>query len=280
MEEIGDQSLSVAIVCYHTPLPELIALLSSLLAAIETLRPSNSSIPVQIHLIDNTESPSVTFSDFHSLQKRLDLQDVEMRITHGHGNVGYGAGHNLALNKADSRFHLILNPDVVMQNDSLEAGINYLLKHEKTVLVSPRAIDSKGNKQYLCKQYPSVLTFLMRGFFPNFMKNLFHKKLSKFEMQELSESEPSSNIPIVSGCFMLWKTAALKQLQGFDENYFLYFEDFDLSLRAASIGQVDYLPSMVIEHSGGNAAKKGLSHLKMFTRSGIRFFNTHGWRIF
>ena len=99
-------------------------------------------------------------------------------------------------------------------------------------------------------------------------------------MHDLSEREPSVDIPITSGCFMLSRTKSLTEIGGFDERYFLYFEDFDLSLRLGKKGKLAYLPAMRIQHSGGGAGGKGLNHFKMFVRSGVRFFNTYGWRFY
>ena len=58
----------------------------------------------------------------------------------------------------------------------------------------------------------------------------------------------------------------------------MYFEDYDLSLRMAELGQVQFLPQVRIVHHGGYSARKGWGHIGMFARSGWRFFQTHGWR--
>ena len=79
---------------------------------------------------------------------------------------------------------------------------------------------------------------------------------------------------------MLCRTELLQKVQGFDENYFLYFEDFDLSLRIGKIADIVYLPSMRIVHAGGHAARKGIRHLLMFVKSAWYFYNTYGWRVF
>ncbi len=68
------------------------------------------------------------------------------------------------------------------------------------------------------------------------------------------------------------------QLNGFDENYFLYFEDFDLSVRLRKHALITFLPQMKIVHDGGHAAKKGWWHIRQFAISGSRFFSQHGWR--
>lgn len=280
MESSTPLSFSVSIVCYNTPKEDLDSLLSSLNSAIENLMHTYAELNVDIYFVDNSETSAITFENIGKWQLAENTGEANLRILHGHGNIGYGAAHNLVVNKLESDFHLVLNPDVVLDPDSLKNGVSYLLQNDKTVMVSPLAYNKAGNKQHLCKRYPSVLTFLVRGFLPEFLKVLFRKRLARFEMHELSESESGIDVPIISCCFMLCKTKALQELNGFDQNYFLYFEDFDLSMRAASKGRLDYLPSMKIVHGGGHTAKKGIDHLLMFAKSGIRFFNSHGWRIF
>lgn len=272
-------SLSISVVCFNSSVQELHELLQSTLAAIRLLRDSQSLAPVVIYLVDNSEGESLALESFGDLQASCDELTVALKLLHGHGNVGYGAGHNLAIRRIDSDYHLLLNPDLKLDEGSLKAGIAFLQQHGEVHMASPYAQYADGQKQYLCKRYPSVLTFLVRGFFPRFLKTLFATRLARFEMHELNESEPTVGIPIASGCYMLCRSATLKALGGFDENFFLYFEDFDLSLRLTALGKIAYVPAMRITHAGGNAALKGRAHIKMFVQSGIRFFNTHGWRL-
>jgi GT2 family glycosyltransferase len=256
-------SLSVAIVCYHTTVPELRTLLVSLHAAIRALS-SLLELPVtHVYLIDNSELQEWTLAALAAEGELLLSVNTELHFLHGHGNVGYGSAHN-----------------VVLDENCLAAGLQHLLAHPGTAIVSPSAVDISGNTQYLCKTYPAVFTFLIRGFFPQFLKRLFVRRLARFEMQNLSDQAPTENIAIVSGCFMLCRTENLRRAQGFDEGYFLYFEDFDLSLRMQQLGNITYVPTMRIMHAGGHAAKKGLRHLRMFAKSGFRFYNKHGWRLF
>ncbi len=270
-------SLSAAVVCYNSPSNDLKKLFTSLLDSIERLRHRFELSTIPIYLIDNSDENSLEIDSLNVDDERVRLLDVELKLLQGQGNVGYGSAHNLAISKLNSHFHLLLNPDVVLQKETLITGISFLLENPEAVLASPHAIDDKGNKQYLCKRYPSVFTLFIRGVFPKFLKIIFRSHLANYEMHELSEREPSVDIPITSGCFMLSRTKSLTEIEGFDERYFLYFEDFDLSLRLGKRGKLAYLPAMHIEHSGGHAGNKGLSHFKMFIRSGIRFFNTYGW---
>ena len=78
---------------------------------------------------------------------------------------------------------------------------------------------------------------------------------------------------------MFLRSELLRDLGGFCERYFLYFEDFDLSMRARRRADIVLVPSVHIRHLGGEAARKGMAHVGMFLRSGLRFFGEHGWRL-
>jgi GT2 family glycosyltransferase len=273
-------SLSISVVCFNSSEDELQTLIGSLLNAIKLCKDSTNLALIPIYLVDNSEKDNLSLKLFISLQKEAEELNVQLHLMHGHGNIGYGAAHNLVISKITSDFHLLLNPDLNLDQNCVRAGISYLTENEAVVMASPYAAYENGEKQYLCKRYPSVFTFVVRGFFPKFLKKVSAKRLARFEMHELPESHPTTNIPIVSGCYMLCRTKALQQLGGFNEKFFLYFEDFDLSLRLTTIGKIAYVPAMRITHTGGNAAMKGLSHIRMFAQSGIRFFNIHGWRVF
>ena len=276
-------TLRIAIVSYYSPPAELSRALDSLIHAIAALKAGlvgNEGCPfAEIVLVDNSEDSQLHLNQFSGLSESLSELDTELRLIQGQGNVGYGAAHNLALASSGALFHLIMNPDVVVAEDSLRIGIDYLQHNPGVAVVSPAAQDSSGAKQYLCKQYPSLLNFFLRGFMPGFIQALFRRKLSRYEMRSLPEDEPSTGIPIVSGCFMLSRTDALNEVNGFDERYFLYFEDFDLSMRLNKHHKLAYLPRMRIVHDGGNAAGKGSRHIGMFIRSGRHFFNSWGWRL-
>lgn len=274
-------TLRVAIVCYRSSTRDLEGALGSLAAAIARLRtvvPDHETCRIKIILIDNSEDGSLTLDQVVKFRDTLEELNSDLSLIQGHGNIGYGSAQNLALQNSDESFHVFMNPDVIVSEDALHRGIAYLEQNPDVAVVSPSATNADGVKQYLCKGYPTVFALLLRGFMPSFIKLLFRKTLDRYELRSLPEDRPSSDIPIVSGCFMLGRTAALKEVGGFDESYFLYFEDFDLSMRLRQNYKLAYLPNMKIIHHGGNAGRKGLRHIIMFTRSAIRFFNTHGWR--
>ncbi|MEX0619734.1 MAG: glycosyltransferase family 2 protein [Pseudohongiellaceae bacterium] len=277
-EQQSRLTVSVSIVSYRSPPEELGESLDSLAGSLRQLKAGYPGSRAQVSLIDNNEGESLWPESMVPAREALSRIGSTLQLIHGHGNVGYGRGHNLAIRRATSQYHLILNPDVVMEESCLRSGIDYLEANPGVAMVSPFAQSRDGSRQYLCKRHPSVLDFLVRGFLPAVFHRPFKGGLSRYEMHELGEEVATTGIPIISGCFMLCRTANLQELGGFDDNYFMYFEDFDLSLRMGKTGAIAYVPAMRIRHLGGNSAKKGFRHIAMFVRSGFRYFNTWGWR--
>ncbi len=271
-------SLTVSIVIYRTDPDILLGAVRSLLTAVERVRESGVLGSAQLDLINNTLPDNQFPALADSIRALAGNHGVEFHLFEGHGNIGYGRGHNLSIQKSVGDWHLILNPDVTLSPECLIHGLRYMIATPSVAAVSPDVRDDKGIKQYVCKRFPSVLDFLLRGFAPATVKRWFATRQARYELQELPEDKVTTGIPIISGCFMLFRTSALQAVNGFDERYFLYFEDFDLSLRVHAEGALAYVPAMHIAHLGGNTARKGLSHIGMFVRSGIRFYHTHGWR--
>ncbi|RRY06288.1 glycosyltransferase [Brucella anthropi] len=259
--------LTISIVTFNPVLTELGSTLDSLQLALEKLNRDK----VLITIIDN--------SKVHTIKAYLDhsYPELPIRLIHGQGNIGFGRAHNLALDSM-GEFHLILNPDIRLDPDALAEAIDFMLANSQCGLLSPYAEWPSGQRQYLCKQYPAIFDFLLRGFSPKLVQSFFRKRLASYEMQLETQDIVFWNPPIVSGCFMLFAREALLATKGFDDHYFLYFEDFDLSLRVGRITHIAYVPSVRIVHAGGNASKKGFRHICIFIRSAAKFYMAHGLR--
>jgi GT2 family glycosyltransferase len=268
-------SLCVSIVTYRPDLPRLRATLECLGAAVKKLENRERPCSVQIVLIDNGDDFSAGFP------AEISCHALSLEKIGGHGNLGYGAGHNLAILASKADYHLILNPDVEMEVDALVKGLDFLEENSGVVCVAPAVFDASGLHQGLCRRKPAVFDLIVRGFMPRPLRVLFKKRLDRYELKDCLDPEAVLfDPPVISGCFMLFRTSALRALGGFDPGYFLYFEDYDLCFRAARRGRLAYLPTMRIRHFGGDAARKGLRHIGFFFRSALRFYRHHGWRWF
>jgi GT2 family glycosyltransferase len=272
-------TLSISIVTYRPEAEVLQATIQSLSVALERAFHSQVAQTGAVMLVDN--GPGTASKELlHRLTKSENLRWLapSMLILSGHGNVGYGRGHNLALRRTNSDFHLVLNPDVILSQSAIVQAIGFLRAHPDVGLLAPETKGPDGAIQYLCKRYPSVVDLLLRGFAPQSVKRRFARRLARYEMHDIVDNATVFDVPIVSGCFMLFRRGVLERIGGFCEDYFLYFEDFDLSLRTGKASRIAYVKDVKIVHFGGDAARKGWRHVLMFARSGIRFFNKHGWK--
>ncbi|MFV0476402.1 MAG: glycosyltransferase family 2 protein [Parahaliea sp.] len=273
-------SLSISVVLYNSDLELLARTLVSLHKSLDYARANRWLSAEKIVLVDNASMPAYV----DKLRVLLARADIKMDGKHEYlveaaSNKGFGAGHNLALTHcSDSDYHLILNPDVELAEDALVLACRYLAAHQDAVLVAPRAFGGSGEVEYLCKRYPSLAVLAVRALGFGWLRRLFAASLTRYELREQATVTQPLVVPLASGCCMLVRRADLQVLNGFNERYFLYFEDFDLCLRLSQRGHLLLLPSMNIVHHGGYAARKGWQHVRLFLRSGLRFFNEHGWR--
>jgi Predicted glycosyltransferases len=267
-------NLSVSVVVYRPDVVQLERTLSTLRDSWTALRCTAPGLSASVFLVDNGGAPDMT----STVRAFADL-DIPCTVIVGHGNVGYGAGHNLALAQSNSTYHLVLNPDVELATDALEKALAFLDANAGFGLLTPYICDEAGDQQFLCRRFPTVLDLLVRGFLPAKFRAPFASRLAHYEMRDVvNERDPVIDPPIVSGCFMLFRTKVLQRLNGFDDRYFLYFEDYDLSLRTHDVSDVVYLPTVRILHHGGGASRKGWLHVRLFAASMVRFFNRFGWR--
>ncbi len=267
----------MSIVVYQSDNGLLTGTLVSLWKAI-TYAQAHNSLLSTIYIVDNGCDTSARERILSLIDEVFPSKDrANVLMFYGHGNIGYGEGHNLAWSKSLADYHLILNPDVELEQDSLLKAINFLEQDPTVGLLAPAVRDPKGYTQYLCRRYPTVMDLLLRGFAPKPVRYLFHNRLSRYELQDVIGRETIWDVPLSSGCFMMLRRSVLGAVNGFDPAYFLYFEDYDLSLRVARVSRSAYVPTVRIVHHGGQAARKGIRHVWLFTRSAIRFFNRHGW---
>ena len=270
--------LSVSVVLHNCSLALLSSAMQSLHRSAQAAFTAIDLDRVTVYVIDNLSQEPYRAELTKEIAGWPHSEFFDIQYLPLASNRGFGAGHNAALERLTSDFHLVLNPDVELEDDTLAIGLSLLLGNEDIVLASPKVLGGAGEQEFLCKRYPSVLVFLLRGFAPRFLCRLFRRQLAAYEMRDLCQSDAQVDVAIASGCFMLVRTFDLRAISGFNDDFFLYFEDFDLSLRLGKRGRLVFDSDMRIIHHGGSAANKGRRHLRYFVTSGVMFFNRHGWR--
>jgi len=246
---------TASIVLYHNPAETISKLLNCL----------SSSVHIDlIYLIDNSqESTYINFSEF---KKIIYIKSK---------NVGYGAGHNIALRKIlkNSEFHFVINPDVYFDPADLEKMIFRCRQNENIGLLMPKVLYPDGSLQYLCKKLPSPVDLILRRLNILNSYNNFNYEL------RFANYDQEMNIPNLSGCFMLLRVSALTKIGLFDERYFMYAEDMDLTRRIHSEYVTLYYPFVSIVHLYNKESYRNIKLLLIHINSLIKYFFKWGWFI-
>lgn len=264
------KTLSVSCVGYNSSPPILLSTIQALTKACDFARQQKVVDRVELYLIDN--GPAEADYQLFIKIKELVLESFNsVNILTGHGNLGYGKGNNLILEKIETDYHLILNPDVLLEIDALSIGIDYLNSHTNVGLLAPDAFTENGNRQFLAKRNPNLVILFLRAVNSEALNRIFESYLSQYEYRDALPAIVPIKIELASGCFMLMRTTVFKAIHGFSKKYFMYFEDFDISLKVNNIADVVHHPDVKIIHHGGNASRKGLKHIIFFMTSYFKF---------
>lgn len=192
-------------------------------------------------------------------------------------NKGFSKANNQGVAIAKGEYILFLNPDTVMPEDFLTKTLDYMDKHPKAGALGPRLIDGKGvYAPDAKKSFPSlsVAIFKTTGINKLFSKSPYFNKYYAVHIAERA----TAPIEVLSGCCMLVRSVAMQEAGGpFDEDYFMYCEDVDLSYRILKAGYENiYYPEVDLIHYKGESTKKmTLSYVRIFNEALVTFVKKH-----
>lgn len=249
--------LNVSIVLYRPDWEQVSALTHALLQSQRVNR---------VYWIDN--SPQAA--------EQLPLQSERIQYQHNPTNLGYGAAHNIAIRESiydNIPFHLVINPDIILDAKELDRMLDFVSQNPLVGSLMPKVTYPNGQLQYLCKLLPTPLDVFGRRFLPS---SWIAQRNHQYEMRA-SGYDKIMNIPYLSGCFMLLRTEAVKQARLFDERFFMYPEDMDLTRRIHRNYLTVYFPHATIIHNHEKASYKSLKMLWIHMVNMCRYFNKWGW---
>jgi GT2 family glycosyltransferase len=237
---------------------------SVLLGAIDSFLSSNLNL--KLYLIDNSPEDSL-----RSLK-----QDERVEYIFTGANLGFGKAHNIALRKAvqESRYHLVLNPDVYFTTGVLETLVDHLEKNPDVAQIMPKILYPDGKIQRLCKLLPTPVDLFLRRFFPWFPGA--EEMNRRYELVD-SGYDKIMNIPYLSGCFMLLRTSALEKVGFFDERIFMYIEDTDLTRRLHGHFKTLFYPGVSVYHHYNKGSYKNFKLMLYNLHGAIIYFSKWGW---
>jgi GT2 family glycosyltransferase len=190
-------------------------------------------------------------------------------------NIGFGAGHNLAFSKvATGEFHLLLNPDVAFSAAAVQELLSFAGADPSIGAVMPRICYPDGSQQKLCKLLPTPVDLMLRRFIP--LRFLQERRRGTYELDELPQDRVS-DVPSLSSCFLLLRSALFSELGGFDARYFMYMEDVDLVRRIGDRARTVYYPFVTIQHEYAKGSYKNWRLFGYHLLSAIKYFSKWGW---
>lgn len=226
----------------------------------------NTDLKVFLYLIDNSPNDNL----------RVLANSPNVEYIFVNKNIGFGAGHNIAIKKSvyNSKYHLVLNPDIYFEKGALEKIFSFMETNSDVGLLMPKILYPDGSIQYLCKMLPTPLEIFLRRFLP--FRKLVEKRNERYELR-YTGYDKIMNVPYLSGCFMFLRSNVLQEIGAFDERFFMYFEDTDLTRRIHRKYKTIFYPYVSIFHCYGKESYKKFRVLLIHIKNAFIYFNKYGW---
>ena len=247
--------ISASVVLYNTEKTHIDAVITSCV---------DSLVEVDLYLVDNSPTDKLNYL----------MNDSRVKYLKSHENHGFGAGHNLAINEfkllENYDYHIIINPDIEFDNMVVKNIQSYMDCNIDVGILMPKITNVDGTLQYARRLLPSPMDILFKRFFPS------SKRAGNYELRKF---EPKKPVEIVGlcGCFMFSRTSSIKRIGLFDERYFMYFEDFDLSRRMAKKFKTIYFPGTEVVHGSNNEHRRDKKLFFYAIRAALKYFNKWGY---
>ncbi len=224
---------------------------------IETLTEFSKSVNLFIYVIDNGSSDGTV--------RYLREHYPQVSVIDNGENVGFGKAHNEIIGRLTSKYHIVCNPDIIVDRDAVGKLCEYMDKNPSVAMATPKIMSADGTEQHLQKRRPRF-KYLLAGRLP-----FLHKLRAEYTRENENLTEPAE-IEFSTGCFFIIKTEIFKKLSGFDERFFMYFEDADISDRVRSFGKLVFYPETYVIHLWERSSSKSLKYLKIHICSMFKYF--------
>jgi O-antigen biosynthesis protein len=226
------------------------------------------SMPAEVFVIDNNSSDgSIEF---------LQPQFPQIKFIANKENMGFGKACNLGISLSKGEYILLLNPDTIVPEDCFEKCISYLENNEAVGALGIRMLDGSGSFLKESKRsFPSPATSLFKlfGLARMFPKSKFFAKYHLGHLNEMQNNE----VDVLAGAFMMIRKEVVDKTGGFDESFFMYGEDVDLSYRIQKAGykNIYFSESSIIHFKGESTRKGSLNYVRMFYSAMSIFVQKH-----
>lgn len=254
---MAECKVSISVVTYNSG--------SYIKTFMDSIFDSTTRVPFHVYVVDNN-------SNDNTKEIIRNITDNRLTLISNNKNCGYGRAHNQVINKIHSKYHVIANPDVKLTDNVIDRLCDYLDSNEDIAIVTPKILFPDGTLQILPKADPKLIYQFARRLPFSFLQ----KYRKQYEMTHMGVDSPF-NIEFCSGSFMFIRTDVLKKVGGFDERYYMYFEDADLTREIRKYGRAQYNPAFIIYHKWERLGKKKLKFLLIQISSMIKYIYKWKW---
>lgn len=242
-------ALSAGIVTYNNA-AEIVSCLNSL---IETTR----GLDVEIYVFDNSSVDDTV----NIIQKYF----PRVHLIQSSENLGFGAGHNQILKRISSEFHMVVNPDIQFTGGTIQKLVTFMKHYPKVGIVTPKIKNMDGSEQLLPKLDPRFRYVILSKFKPlHFFRDEYTRAKEIFDKP--------TRILSSTGCFFMVRTDIFRKANGFDERFFMYFEDADLSRRIRKKASIVFYPNAYVYHAWKRDNTRSLKGIRIFLISMMKYF--------
>ena len=249
--------VAVSLVLFRTPPAEVEACIRQILASRRT---------THVVIVDNSPSPTPL----------ADHPADRVTVVRSGANLGYGRAHNRAIRLARGKapLHLVMNTDVTLMGDVIDELATFMEVHADVGLAAPLIHYPDGRLQTQCRLLPGPINLLGRGFLD---RSPWTRRMNRrYELQDWDYGTVA-DIPFLPGCFLMMRADVIEAVGGFDERFFLFAEDLDLTRRIHQVSRSVFVPTALIHHELRTRAsfswRRHLHKIANFTR----YFNKWGW---
>lgn len=254
--------LSVILVSYRSP--------ALLLAGLRALRADAGAagIALDVVVVDNDSRDGTL--------ERLAREAPEARVIANHENTGYARAVNQGLAATGGEFALIMNPDCEVHPGALRALLDHAAARPRAGLVGPRIVNPDGSLEYSARSFPDPFAFLFNRY--SLLTRLFPRNpWSRRYLLTDWDHASARTVDWVSGACLLARRAAVAEVGGMDEAFFMFNEDVDWCRRMGQAGwSVDYEPAATVTHHVGASRSRVAARVVWSRHLGmIHYFRKH-----
>lgn len=220
--------------------------------ACDSLLENTKRYGIKLYIFDNASSDGTPES----------LAGLPLEIRRNSKNLGFGAAHNKALSEELGKYHFVVNPDIILSSDVISDMVDFFEANPDVVMACPKILNSDGSEQKLPKHRPTFKRL--------FLGRLSGKIRNDYIWAERELAAPT-DIDFCTGCFFCIRSEVFKALGGFDQRFFMYLEDADLTLRAKQYGRVVINPNISVTHIWERESAKSIKYLAIHIISSFKF---------